>query len=152
MALSLIFLLYVTIGVLAAVGSIALTSKRFSPRVEQVAYGLLLIPIAAMYLAFLTHLSPSASGRLEVLAAAGFALLGLAGTRFAPLLMLGYLGHGGWDLLHEVLMLQGRLETLTAVPLAYGIFCATFDWMMVGYFWTRRHEWAAAWRGAKLSQ
>jgi hypothetical protein len=146
MALLLIFLLYLTVGVLAAGGLIALTSKRFTPRIEQVSYGLLLTPIAAFYLAFLAHLSPTASWRTELLPVIGFAILGLAGTRFAPFLMLGYLGHGAWDLLHEVLMLQGRLGTLTAIPLAYGVFCAVLDWVMVGYFWTRRHAWTAAWQ------
>jgi hypothetical protein len=146
MALVLIFLLYATIGILAAGGSIALTSNRFTPRIEQVAYGLLLSPIAAIYPAFLVHLSPSASWSAELLPVAGFALLGLAGTRFVPLLMLGYLGHGAWDLVHEVLMLQGRLGALTSIPLAYGVFCAVFDWVMVGYFWTRRDDWTAAWQ------
>jgi hypothetical protein len=146
MPLLLIFLLYVTVGALAAGGSIALTSKRFTPRIEQVAYGLLLTPIAAIYLAFLAHLSPTASWRAELVPVIGFAVLGLTGTRSAPFLMLGYLGHGAWDLLHEVLMCQGRLGTFTAIPLAYGVFCAVFDWVMVGYFWTRRHDWSAAWQ------
>ena len=146
MALVLIFLLYVTIGALAAGGAIALTSRRFTPRLEQVAYGLLLCPIAAIYLAYVAHLSPTASWTAELLPAIGFAILGLAGTRFVPFLMLGYLGHGAWDLMHEVLMFQGRLETLTAIPLAYGVFCAVFDWVMVGYFWTRRHDWTTAWQ------
>jgi hypothetical protein len=43
-------------------------------------------------------------------------------------------------------MFQGRLGTLTAIPLAYGVFCAAFDWVMVGYFWNRRHVWAATWQ------
>lgn len=144
MALLVIFLLYITVGILAAGGLIALTSRHFTPRIEQVAYGLLLIPIAAFYLAFHAYLSPTTSWRAELLPAMGFAILGLAGTRFAPLLMLGYLGHGTWDLFHEILMLQGRLGTLTAIPLAYGVFCAALDWVMVGYFWTRRHVWTAA--------
>jgi hypothetical protein len=44
-------------------------------------------------------------------------------------------------------MQQGRLGTLTAIPLAYGMFCAAFDWAMVAYFGTRRQVWKAAWRG-----
>ncbi len=146
MALLLIFLLYVTIGALAAGGAIALTSKRFAPRIEQVTYGLVLTPIAAIYIAFLAHLAPAASWRAELLPVAGFAALGLLGTRFATFLMLGYLGHGAWDLLHEVRMLQGGLGMLTAIPLAYGVFCAVFDWTMAGYFWTRRHVWSTAWK------
>lgn len=146
MALFLIISFYLGIGVLAARGSIALTSKHFAPRIEQVLYGLLLIPIAAIYLAFVAHFTPTGSWGGELLPVVGFAVLGLIGTRFAPILMLGYLGHGAWDLAHEVLMFQGRLGTLTPIPLAYGTFCAAFDWIMVGYFWTRRDKWATAWQ------
>lgn len=146
MALGLIFLWYIVLGVLVAGGLITLISRRLTPRNEQAAFGLLLIPIAAIYLVFLAHLGPTAALRAELLPVIGFALLGLAGMRFTPVLMLGYFGHGVWDLLHEVLMLQGRLETLTAIPLAYGMFCAAIDWVLVGYFWTRRHAWRAAWR------
>lgn len=144
MALGLIFLWYVILGALVAGGLIALLSKHLAPRHEQAAFGLLLLPIAAIYLVFLAHLSPTAAFRAELLPVIGFSLLGLAGMRFTPVLMLGYLGHGAWDLFHEVRMLQGRLEALTAIPLAYGMFCATIDWVLAGYFWTRRHAWTAA--------
>ena len=149
MALGLIFLWYVILGVLVAGGLIALISRRLTPRNEQAAFGLLLLPIAAIYLVFLAHLGPTAALRAELLPVIGFSLLGLAGLRFTPVLMLGYLGHGAWDLLHEVLMLQGRLETLTAIPLAYGLFCATIDWVLAGYFWTRHHDWKAASRAPR---
>jgi hypothetical protein len=35
---------------------------------------------------------------------------------------------------------------LTAIPLAYGVFCAAFDVSIAGYFYTRRAEWDAAWK------
>lgn len=148
MPLALIFLLYLIVGLLAAGGSIALTSKHFTSRGQQIAYGVLLTPIAAIYLAFLAHLSPSTPWRAELVSAAAFSLLGLMGTRLTPILMLAYLGHGAWDLLHEVLMHQGRLGKFTPIPLAYGVFCAAFDWLLVGYFWTRRSDWARSWEAA----
>lgn len=144
MALLLIYLLYIILGLLAALGCIALSSTRLPPKREPLAYGILLIPIAGMYLAFLAHLSPAASWRAELVPVLGFSLLGLAGARVYPLLILGYLGHGAWDLTHEILMTQGRLGTLTAIPLAYGALCAALDWTVAGYFWTRRRAWAAA--------
>lgn len=146
MALLLIFLLYAIVGLLAACGAIAITSRHLAPRLEQAAYGILLSPIALIYLAFLARLSPEASWHAELLPAVGFAVLGLAGARYMPLLLLSYVGHGAWDLIHEVRMFQGRLEDLTAIPLAYGVFCAVFDWVVAGYFWIRRGAWAAAWR------
>lgn len=146
MALALILLLYAVIGALAATGAIALTSRRLAPRAEQVAYGILLVPIAAFYLAFEAQLGPGAGAGSELLPVLAFAALGLAGMRVAPLLALGYLGHGIWDLLHEILMHQERLGSFTAIPLAYGVFCAVFDCMIAGYAWTRRAAWAAGWR------
>ena len=146
MALALIMLLYAVIGVLAAAGAIALTSRHLSPRMEQLAYGVILVPIAGYYLAFQAQLGPPAGEGSELLPVLGFMALGLAGTRVVPLLVLGYAGHGAWDFLHEVLMHQERLGSLTAIPLAYGVFCALFDWVVAGYCWTRRDAWAAAWR------
>ncbi len=52
MALAAILLWYCGIGVLAATGTVTLSPARFSPRVEHIFFALLLIPIAAMYLAF----------------------------------------------------------------------------------------------------
>ena len=146
MALWLIFLLYAVIGALAATGAIALTSRHLAPRTEQVAYGLLLVPIAAYSLAFAAGVGPTAAWHAELWPVIGFAALGLAGMRVTSLLALGYLGHGIWDLLHEILMHQDRLGGFTGVPLAYGVFCAVFDCMIAGYAWTRRAAWAEGWR------
>ena len=33
----------------------------------------------------------------------------------------------------------------TAIPLAYGAFCAAYDSCMAGYFFIRRAHWNAAW-------
>jgi hypothetical protein len=35
---------------------------------------------------------------------------------------------------------------LTAIPLAYGFFCASFDFCIAGYFYARRAKWVAAWK------
>jgi hypothetical protein len=116
MALATILLWYVGIGVLAAVGTVTISRARFSPRFEHLLFALLLNPIAAMYLAF------------------------------AELLILGYALHGAWDLAHEASLYlgpaRGDTRAVTAIPLAYGVFCAAYDWCMAGYFYTR----LAAWR------
>jgi hypothetical protein len=146
MALAVILGWYLGIGVLAAIGVIAISRQRFTARVEPILFGLLLTPIAAMYLAFGGYFGATASWRLEGLAVAGFALLGVIGIRLPLVLALGYLLHGAWDLVHEISPLTGGLapNTLTAIPLAYGGFCAAFDWIMAGYFYTRRDQWEAA--------
>jgi hypothetical protein len=145
MALTAILSLYLVIGVLAAIGSVTVSRSRFSPRTEHIFFALLLLPIAAMYLAFVAYFGDHATLRSEVSAAAVFAVLGLLGLRFPLLLVLGYALHGGWDLAHEIWVHLGAGagggRSLTDIPLAYGVFCAAYDWCMAGYFFTRRAAW-----------
>jgi hypothetical protein len=145
MALTAILSLYLMIGVLAAIGSVTVSRSRFSPRVEHIFFALLLVPIAAMYLAFVAYFGDHATLRFEASAAAVFAVLGLLGLRFPLLLVLGYALHGGWDLVHEIWVHLGAgaggTRPLTDIPLAYGVFCAAYDWCMAGYFFTRRAAW-----------
>ena len=152
MALVAIMLLYIGIGVLAAIGTVTISRARFSARVEQIFFGLLLIPIAAMYLAFVAYFGDHSALRPEAYAVVLFAVLGLLGIRLPALLLLGYALHGAWDLFHEVSQSVGTASagarTITAIPLAYGAFCAAYDWCMVGYFYTRRAAWHAAERSS----
>jgi hypothetical protein len=144
MALAAILILYLGIGVLAAIGSVTISRSRFSPRVEHTFFALLLIPIAAMYLAFVAYFG-SSTLRPEAVAVAVFAALGLLGLRFPALVVLGYALHGGWDLVHEIWAHLGAgaggARPFTDIPLAYGVFCAAYDWCMAGYFFTRRAAW-----------
>ena len=41
---------------------------------------------------------------------------------------------------------HSALTRLTELPLAYGAFCAAYDWCVAAYFYTRRREWNAAWK------
>jgi hypothetical protein len=79
-----------------------------------------------------------------------FALIGLVGMRLPIALMVGYTLHGLWDLVHELSAHGTRVvfeaEQLTAVPLAYGVFCAAFDVCIAVYAWMRRSVWAAGWQ------
>jgi hypothetical protein len=148
-----IMILYIGIGVLAAIGCIFLFRKALSPKAEQICYGLLLIAVAAFYLAFGAYFEAGMAWRIETSAVVAFIVLGLLGTRFPSALMVGYALHGAWDLLHE---LQGHgvhtpfeVGQLTAIPLAYGFFCVSFDFYVAGYFYTRRKEWRTASTGAR---
>src|SRR5262245_43578346 len=150
MALAIIIVWYVSIGALAATGSMYLTHRFVPAKHEATLYGLFLIAIAAFYLACTSYFEAAAAWSLESVAALAFAVMGLLGTRMPVVLMAGYALHGGWDLLHEVQahmhvdVFGGREGT--QIPLAYGAFCATFDWAMVVYFAYRRRHWAAAWK------
>jgi hypothetical protein len=144
-----IVILYAVVGFMAAAGAVSLTRKFLGPRVEQVFYGMFLIMIAAFYLAFAAYFGNATAWRAETAAVVVFAAIGLFGARLPIALIVGYPLHGLWDLLHE-LQAQGLSAfepgQLTAIPLAYGVFCAAFDLSIVAYFYARRAEWDAAWK------
>ena len=148
-ALLAILAWYAGLAVLAAIGTVTISRLRFSARFEQIFFALILIPIAGMYLVFEAYFDNGAAFRTELYAVLCFAALGLAGLRLPSLLILGYVLHGAWDLAHEISAQispsSGLLGNFTAIPLAYGVFCATFDWAMGAYFVTR----LAAWREAR---
>lgn len=136
---------YAAIGLLATAGSVAVTQKFFSGRSEQIFYGALLVPIAGLYLAFAAFFGNVSSWRTELIAVIAFSVLGLAGTRYAAVLILGYLLHGIWDAIHELAGHGGfspfGSRELTAIPLAYGVFCAVFDIAIAAWFVRRKQFW-----------
>ncbi len=152
MALSVIIALYISIGLMSAAGCVAISKKVFSAKAEQIFFGLFLVPIAGFYLAFTAYFGNEGAWRLEAVAVAVFAVLGVLGSRVPIVLMLGYALHGPWDLLHELHAHAGvgfDTGTVTEIPLAYGAFCATYDWCMAAYFYTRRRQWSAAWDASR---
>ena len=141
--------LYITIGCLSAAGSVYLSKSIFSAKGEQIFFGLFLVAIAGFYLAFTAYFGDKDAWQLEATAVAVFAALGAVGVRVPFALIVGYLLHGLWDAVHEFNAhaggsLLGARQT-TSVPLAYGFFCATYDFLMATYFYTRRNVWQAAW-------
>ena len=133
-----IVILYAVIGLMAAAGTISIARKILAPKAEQIFYAIFLIMIAAFYLAFTTYFGVATAWRLETAAVVAFAVLGLLGARLPFALIFGYPLHGLWDLLHE-LQAHGvhfafDPSQLTAIPLAYGVFCAVFDFCMGAYF------------------
>jgi hypothetical protein len=79
--LIVIVALYVTIGVMSAAGSVYIAKSIFSAKVEQIFFGLFLIPIAGFYLAFTAYFGDKDAWRLEATAVAVFALFSLVGVR-----------------------------------------------------------------------
>jgi hypothetical protein len=145
MALASILLLYLGIGVLAALGTVTITRQRFSPRAEHRFFALLLLPVAAFYFAFISYFHSPASLPIEIGAMIVVAALGLLGTRLPLLIVVGFVLHGAWDLVHEVVAFRQPVpdgtSRLTPIPLAYGVFCAAYDWCIAGYIALRRHHW-----------
>ena len=145
-----IVILYVSIGLMAAAGAISMARKVLVPKAEQIVYAMFLILIALFYLAFTAYFGVATAWRLELVAVAGFSALALVGMRLPSALIVAYPLHGVWDLLHE-LQAHGIHSgfdpgELTAIPLAYGIFCAAFDFAMGAYFYTQRTDWSDAWK------
>ena len=144
-----IMALYVTIGAVSTAGSVYISRSIFSAKAEQIFFGLLLVPIACVYLAFTAHFGEKDAWQLEATAVAVFLAFGLVGVRVPLVLIGGYLLHGLWDAVHEFnfhagVSLLGPRQT-TSVPLAYGFFCATYDFLIAAYFYTRRNHWKVAW-------
>src|SRR6516164_4831264 len=145
-----IVILYAVIGLMAAAGAIFITRKMLPPKAEQIFYAMFLIMIAAFYLAFTAYFGMATAWRLETAVVVAFVAIGLLGARLPFALIVGYSLHGLWDLLHE-LQAHGAYSAfepgqLTVIPLAYGVFCAAFDFCMAAYFYARRAEWIAAWK------
>ena len=149
MAFSVIIILYVCIGFLSAAGSVCISKYLFSPKGEQTFFALFLIAIAGFYLAFTAYFEQDGAWHVETGGVILFAVFGLLGIRIPVVLIVGYLLHGVWDLLHESHAHSGGDvfggQLTTDLPLAYGAFCATCDWCMAAYFCMRRGQWRAAW-------
>jgi hypothetical protein len=149
MAFLVIIVLYVSIGFLAAAGSVCISQKLFSAKAEQMFFALFLIAIAGFYLAFTAYFGDQTAWRFETGGVIVFAVFGLLGVRVPVVLIIGYLLHGVWDVLHEIHAHGGGGlfdgQWATGLPLAYGAFCAAYDLCMAAYFYTRRGHWRAAW-------
>jgi len=147
-----IAMLYVVIGVMAAIGTIHIFRKILRPKLEQIVYAVFLMLVAGFYLAFVAYFGATTAWRLEATVVAAFVAIGLLGVRLPFALVIGYSLHGLWDLLHELQAHGGHSafdpDQLTAIPLAYGLFCAAFDFCMAAYFFRRRAEWMAAWKAS----
>jgi hypothetical protein len=142
--LIVIVVLYISIGGMSAAGSVCLARSIFSTKTEQIFFALFLIPSAGFYLAFTAYFGDSDAWPIEAVAVAAFTVFGLIGIRVPFVLKIGYPLHGLWDGVHEFTLLPRQT---TSVPLAYGFFCATYDFLMAAYFYTRRNDWNATWTG-----
>jgi hypothetical protein len=152
---AVIVVLYLTVGVMAAAGCIAIGRRFLAPRWENVFYGGFLVAIALFYLAFVAYFRAEGAWRLESGAVVVFLVLGAIGARFPAALIIGYPLHGLWDLLHELQQHNAFAAfapgQVTSLPLGYGLFCAAFDLYVAGYVFLRRHEWSAAWAGTSAA-
>ena len=152
---AVILTIYASVGVFAVVGSAALTKKYLPARWEQPFYAVFLMAIAGFYLAFAAYFQEADAWRTEGIAVAVFCVMAALGWRWMPVLIVGYVLHGLWDFAHELHAHGGasffEAGQVTAIPLAYGVFCATYDIGVSVYFWMRRVAWQEARVIAKMN-
>jgi hypothetical protein len=75
-----IAILYVVIGVMAAKGTICIFRKILTPKSEQILYGVFLILVATIYVAFVAYFGAATAWQLETTAVVAFAVIGLLGA------------------------------------------------------------------------
>src|SRR4029453_5647718 len=94
-------LLYVVIGLLAAIGSILIFRRIFQGRWEQMFWTCFLVVIAAFYLSFAAYFdAPAHAWENEITGVVVFLVCAVAGLFSGPAIALGYAMHGLWDLVH----------------------------------------------------
>jgi hypothetical protein len=150
-----IFLLYFVIGLLSAIGSILVFRRVFQGRWEQIFWALFLVAIAAFYLSFAAYSEASTHAwQTEVIAVAVFVACAVGGLFFRPAIAVGYVMHGLWDLSHCLSGSSLSGLSMTEIPLAYGIFCSTYDFTVACYLVSSDTAWHAPgrldlyfWRG-----
>jgi hypothetical protein len=150
-----IFLLYLVIGLLSAIGSILVFRRIFQGRWEQIFWALFLVVIAAFYLSFAAYFEASTHAwQTEVIAVAVFLACAVGGLFFRPAIAVGYVIHGLWDLSHCLSGSSLSGLPITEIPLGYGIFCSTYDFTVACYLMISDTAWHAPgkldlyfWRG-----
>lgn len=140
-----IFLLYLVIGLLSAIGSILVFRRVFQGRWEQIFWASFLVVIAAFYLSFAAYFEASTHAwQTEVIAVAVFVACAVGGLFFRSAIAVGYVMHGLWDLSHSLSGSSFAGMSITDIPLGYGIFCSTYDFVVAGYLMISDTAWRDA--------
>jgi hypothetical protein len=141
---SVVAVLYLVIGLLSAIGSILIFRRIFQGRWEQIFWASFLVVIAAFYLSFAAYFEASTHAwQTEVVAVAAFLVCAVAGLFFRPAIAIGYVMHGVWDLAHSLSGSSLAGLSITDIPLGYGIFCSTYDFVVAGYLMISDTAWHA---------
>jgi hypothetical protein len=137
-----IFLLYLVIGLLSAIGSILIFRRIFQGRWEQIFWALFLVVIAAFYLSFAAYFGASTHAwQTEAIAVAIFVACAVGGLFFRSAIAVGYVMHGLWDLSHCLSGSSLSGLSITEIPLGYGIFCLTYDFTVAWYLMISDTAW-----------
>jgi hypothetical protein len=140
----IVAMLYAVVGLLAAVGSILVFRRIFQGRWEQIFWACFLVVIAAFYLSFAAYFGASAHAwQTEVIGVAVFLICAVGGLFSRSALAVGYVVHGAWDLSHCLSGSSLAGLSITDIPLGYGIFCSTYDFVVAGHLMISDTAWHA---------
>jgi hypothetical protein len=142
-----VVMLYAVIGVLAAVGSILVFRRIFQGRWEQIFWALFLLVIAGFYLSFAAYFGASTHAwQTEIVGVAVLLVFAVGGLFSRSAIALGYVVHGLWDLSHCLSGSSLAGLSMTEIPLGYGIFCSTYDFVVAFYLMISDSAWHEAGR------
>lgn len=136
----------IIVGIVVAIPlTIIPTHKFLRPRNEKIFYSLTLIPIAFIYLGFSYYYGELSALYAEIIGVILFAILALLAQFLATwILIVAYLVHGLWDLLHEIFVAGiGGGIPWTEIPPGYAAFCLVYDVIIAFYIYRRRKSWEA---------
>jgi hypothetical protein len=138
-------LLYVVIGALGAIGSILVFRRIFQGRWEQIFWASFLVVIAAFYLSFAAYFGASTHAwQTEASGVAVFLVFAVGGLFSRSAIAVGYVMHGLWDLSHCLSGSSLAGLSITEIPLGYGIFCSSFDFVVASYLMISDTAWREA--------
>jgi Family of unknown function (DUF6010) len=138
-------LLYAVIGLLSAIGSILIFRRIFQGRWEQIFWASFLVVIAAFYLSFAAYFGASTHAwQTELVGVAIFIVCAVGGLFTRSAIAVGYVVHGLWDLAHCLSALSLAGLSISEIPLGYGIFCSTYDFVVACYLMTSGTAWHEA--------
>jgi hypothetical protein len=141
----IVALLYATIGLLGAIGSVLVFRHMFQGRWEQIFWTSFLFVIAAFYLSFAAYFGASSHAwQTEIVGVVIFLAFALGGLFSRPAIALGYVMHGLWDLSHCLFGSSLAGVSMTEIPLGYGVLCSSFDFAVAFYLMISDSEWREA--------
>jgi hypothetical protein len=135
-------MLYLVIGLLAAIGSIFIFRRIFQRRFEQIFWASFLVLVAALYLSFAAYFDASPHAwQTELIGVSVFLVCAVGGLFSRPAIAIGYAMHGLWDLSHCLSGTSLAGLSITEIPLGYGIFCSTLDFVVACYLMMSDTKW-----------
>ncbi len=138
------------VGIIIAIpGTIMPVRKFLSLRGEKIFFSLTLIPIALFYIGFSYYYGDLSALHAEIVGLIIFTVLALLAQFMASwILVVAYVAHGVWDVLHEVYVASiGGVIPWTEVPAGYATFCLAYDLIIAAYVYQRMRLWNPAGSG-----